>query len=179
MGNTGHGLLVLLTTARLLRQRTERETVERKPNWPSIWKKKKNHAEPTGTTGNMSKTSRFAITAKKNKVKKDKTNQRAASEAVYVWSEGKWRGKWSRNHYRCNMLLCNECNFIFVTVYVSKLWSPSVMPKKAPAVSNVKKIATESLCIFHYSEDEKAAAESELPGNFGTPRRNTLINTGG
>lgn len=32
--------------------------------------------------------------------------------------------------------------------------------------------------FFHYSEDEKAAAESELSGTAGTPHRNTLINTG-
>lgn len=37
---------------------------------------------------------------------------------------------------------------------------------------------SESLCIFHYSEDEKAAAESGPHGNAGRPRRSTLINTG-
>lgn len=43
-------------------------------------------------------------------------------------AKGKWRENLSSIGF--DMLLCNECNFIFVTVCVSAVWSPSVMPIK-------------------------------------------------
>lgn len=47
-----------------------------------------------------------------------------------VSSEGKWREKWSSNPSSFNILLCNHCNFFFVTVCISNVWRPSVMPIK-------------------------------------------------
>lgn len=46
---------------------------------------------------------------------------------VWGWGVGGWSGTGG-----FDMLLCNECNFIFVTVCVSAVWSPSVTPIKHP-----------------------------------------------
>lgn len=46
-----------------------------------------------------------------------------------------------------------------------KVWSCSPVPKSTRCI-NVKKDGERSrLCIFHYCEDEKAAAESRLSGS--------------
>lgn len=147
----------------------ERETAERKPNWPSIWKNTLSQQAQQATQGKQ------AVSQLRRRKKKEKW-ERITQISVQFLKPYMCGVKGNEGESEAVIIIgaicCSVMNAIsFLSQSVSASYEVLASCQKAPAVLMWKKIARESLCIFHYSEDEKAAAESELPSNAGTPHR--------